>query len=163
MAEESNKRIRSMALVHEKLYEAKEFSRINLGNYMRDLSAELSQSYKIDPQRIALSIRAEKEVFLNMDRAVPCGLVLSELFSNACKHAFPGDRQGEIKVVIDKSPAEEIEIVVRDNGIGLPGKTDPQQPRTVGLYLVRGLVKNQLGGQLETRVENGTEFRIRFR
>jgi len=162
MAEESNKRIRSMALVHEKLYEAKDFSRINLGRYMQELSAELSQSYKIDPQRITLSIRAEKEVFLNMDRAIPCGLVLSELFSNACKHAFPGDRRGEIKVVIDKSAAEEIEIIVKDNGVGLPVKTDLQRPRSVGLYLVRGLVKNQLGGQLETRVDDGTEFRIRF-
>ncbi len=162
MAEESNKRIRSMALVHEKLYESKEFFRINLVGYMRDLAAELSQSYKIDPGKITYSIQAEREVFLNMDRAVPCGLVLSELFSNACKHAFPGDRRGEIKVVIAKTPAGETEIVVRDNGVGLRDRTDAQRPRSVGLYLVRGLVKNQLGGQLETRVDNGTEFRIRF-
>jgi len=163
MAEESNKRIRAMALIHEKLYQSKDFSRINLGNYMRELAMELSHVYKINPQKIAISIKEKKDVFLNMDRAIPCGLVLSELFSNACKHAFPGDRPGEIKVTIDESSPREIKVVISDNGIGLPGKIDIQGPRSVGLYLVRGLVKNQLHGQLETRIDNGTEFTIKFR
>ena len=162
MAEESNNRIRSMALIHEKLYQSQDFSRINLGDYMRELAMELSQAYKIDPQKISFSIEEKKDLFLNMDRAIPCGLVLSELFSNACKHAFPGDRKGEIKVIIDESPGQEIEIVFRDNGVGLPGEMDIHRPRSVGLYLVKGLVKNQLHGQLETSIVNGTEYRIKF-
>jgi len=162
MAEESNKRIRSMALIHEKLYQSQDFSCINLGDYMRELATELSQAYKLDPQKISFSIEEKKALFLNMDRAIPCGLVLSELFSNACKHAFPGDRRGGIKVIIDESPGGEIEIVIRDDGVGLPEEMDIHRPRSVGLYLVKGLVKNQLHGQLETGTANGTEFRIKF-
>ncbi|MBU4371239.1 MAG: sensor histidine kinase, partial [Proteobacteria bacterium] len=96
------------------------------------------------------------------NKAIPCALILNELISNALKHAFPGDGPGELQIIIRETKNTEIEIVVRDNGIGLPDDVDIHQPRTVGLHLVNGLVKNQLDGQIEVRRDNGTEFRIKF-
>jgi two-component sensor histidine kinase len=89
-------------------------------------------------------------------------LILNELISNALKHAFPGDRHGELQIIIHEPKNTEIEIVIRDNGLGLPDDVDIHQPRTAGLHLVNGLVKNQLDGQIEVRRDNGTEIRIKF-
>lgn len=99
---------------------------------------------------------------MDINKAIPCGLILNELISNALKHAFPGDRRGELQIIIRETKNTEIEIVVRDNGLSLPDDVDLHQPRTVGLHLVNGLVKNQLDGQMEVRRDNGTEFRIKF-
>jgi two-component sensor histidine kinase len=99
---------------------------------------------------------------VGINKAIPCGLILNELISNALKHAFPGDRQGELQIIMRKTKNTEIEIVVSDNGLSLPDNVDIHQSRTVGLYLVNGLVKNQLDGQIEVRRGTGTEFRIKF-
>ena len=149
-------------LVHEKLYESKDFARIDLAGYVRTLSQELFQAYKINPGKIDLIIQTDGDVYVDINKAIPCGLILNELISNALKHAFPGDRQGELQIIIRETKNTEIEIVVRDNGLGLPDDVDIHQPRSVGLYLVNGLVKNQLDGQIEVRRDNGTEFRIKF-
>ena len=161
MLNKSQSRIRSMALVHEKLYASKDFTRINLAGYLRDLSQDLFQSYKINPGKIDLIIQTDG-VYVDINKAIPCGLVLNELISNVLKHAFPGDRQGELQIIIREEKNTEMEIVVRDNGLGLPDDVDIHQPRTMGLNLVNGLVKNQLNGQMEVRQDNGTEFRIKF-
>ena len=99
---------------------------------------------------------------MDINKAIPCGLILNELISNALKHAFSGDGAGAITVIIRKYDNKEIEIVVGDNGLGLPDDVDIRQPRSVGLHLVNGLVKNQLNGQIKVRRDNGTEFRIIF-
>jgi PAS domain S-box-containing protein len=159
---ESQNRIRSMALIHEKLYGSKDFSRIDLAGYVRVLSQELFQTYKINQWKIALIVQTDGDVYVDINKAIPCGLILNELISNALKHAFPGGRQGELQIIIREMKDTEIEIVVRDNGLGLPGDVDIHEPLTIGLYLVNGLVKNQLDGQIEVRRDNGTEFRITF-
>jgi PAS domain S-box-containing protein len=161
MLNKGQSRIRSMALVHEKLYASKDFTRINLAGYLRTLSRDLFQSYKINPGKIDLIIQTDG-VYVDINKAIPCGLVLNELISNVLKHAFPGDRQGELQIIIREEKNTEMEIVVRDNGMGLPDDVDMHQPRTMGLNLVNGLVKNQLDGQMEVRRDNGTEFRIKF-
>jgi PAS domain S-box-containing protein len=161
MLNESQRRIRSMALVHEKLYGSKDFARIDMAGYLRTLSQDLFQSHKINPGKIDLIIQTDG-VYVDINKAIPCGLILNELISNAIKHAFPGDRQGELQIIIREEKNTEIEIVVRDNGLSLPDNVDIHQPRTVGLHLVNGLVKNQLDGQMEVRRDNGTEFRIKF-
>jgi two-component sensor histidine kinase len=161
MLNESQSRIRSMALVHEKLYGAKDFARIDLAGYLKTLSQDLFQSHKINPGRIDLIIQTDG-VHVDINKAIPCGLILNELISNALKHAFPEDRQGELQIIIREEQNTEIEIVVRDNGLSLPDNVDIHKPRTVGLHLVNGLVKNQLDGQMEVRRDNGTEFRIKF-
>ena len=161
MLNKGQSRIRSMALVHEKLYASKDFTRINLAGYLRTLSQDLFQSYKINPGKIDLIIQTDG-VYVDINKAIPCGLVLNELISNVLKHAFPGDRQGELKIIIREEKNTEMEIVVRDNGMGLPDDVDIHQPRTMGLNLVNGLVKKQLKGQMEVRRDNGTEIRIKF-
>jgi two-component sensor histidine kinase len=159
---ESQSRIRAMSLVHEKLYGSKDFARIDLAGYVRTLSQDLFQSYKINPGKIDLIVQIDGDVYVDINKAIPCGLILNELISNALKHAFPGDRHGELQIIIRETKNTEIEIVVRDNGFGLPDDVDIHQPRTAGLHLVNGLVKNQLDGQMEVRRDNGTEFRIKF-
>jgi PAS domain S-box-containing protein len=157
----SQRRIRSMALVHEQLYTAKDLARIDMIGYVRTLSQELFQAYKIDPGKIVLIAPTDGDVYVDINKAIPCGLILNELISNALKHAFPGDGPGELRIIIHETKNKEIEIVVRDNGLGLPDDVDIHQPRSMGLYLVNGLVKKQLEGQIEIRRDNGTEFRIK--
>jgi len=159
---ESQSRILSMAMIHEKLYNSKDFTRIDLAVYVRDLSEELFQAYKINPGKIDLIVKTNGDVYLDVNKAIPCGLILNELISNALKHAFWGDRHGELQIIIRETKNTEIEIVVRDNGLGLPDDVDIHQPRSVGLHLVNGLVRNQLGGQIEFRRDAGTELRFKF-
>jgi PAS domain S-box-containing protein len=159
---ESQNRIRSMALVHEKLYNSKDFSSIDLAGYMRSLSQELFQSHNINKRKIDLTIQTEGNVFVDINKAIPCGLVMNELISNTLKHAFPMDREYELQIIIREMESKEIDIIVRDDGIGLPEEIDIYEPRSVGLHLVTGLVKNQLNGQIEVKRGEGTEFRITF-
>jgi PAS domain S-box-containing protein len=162
MFHESQSRIQAMSLVHEKLYGSKDFARIDLAGYVRALSQELFQSHKINPGEIALIIQSDGDVYVDINKAIPCGLILNELISNALKHAFPRDRHGELQIIIRETKNTEIEMVVRDNGLGLPDDVDIHQPRSAGLHLVNGLVKNQLDGQMEVRRDAGTEIRIKF-
>ena len=159
---ESKSQIRSMAMIHEKLYNSKDFTKIDLDGYVRALSQELFQSYKINPRKIDLIIQTDGDISVDINKAIPCGLILNELISNALKHAFPGDRQGKLQIIMGETKNTEIEIVVRDNGMGLPDDVDIHEPQTTGLYLVNGLVKNQIDGQIEVRRDTGTEFRIKF-
>jgi two-component sensor histidine kinase len=129
---------------------------------VRALSQELFQAYKIDPRKIDLIVQTDGDVYVDINKAIPCGLILNELVSNVLKHAFPGDGPGELRIIIYETKNKEIEIIVRDNGLGLPDDVDIHQPRSMGLYLVNGLVKKQLEGQIEVRRDKGTEFRIKF-
>ena len=149
MFHESQSRIRSMALIHEKLYASKNFARIDLAGYVRGLSQELFQSYKINPGEIDLIIQTGDDVYVDINKAIPCGLILNELISNALKHAFPGDGAGTITVIIRKYDNKEIEIVVCDNGLGLPDDVDIRQPRSMGLLVTNdmsGIVAHNLSG-----------------
>ena len=159
---ESQSRIHAMALVHEKLYNSNDFSRIDLAGYVRSLSNELFLSFKIGPKEIDLIVKTDGDVYVDINKAIPCGLILNELISNALKHAFPRGRQDELQITIRETENKEIEIVVRDNGLGLPDDVDIHAPRSLGLDLVSGLVKNQLDGQIEVKRDKGTEFRIKF-
>jgi PAS domain S-box-containing protein len=162
MFHESQSRIHAMSLVHEKLYGSKDFARIDLAGYVKTLSQDLFQTYKIYPGKIDLIIQTDGDVYVDINKAIPCGLILNELISNALKHAFPGDRHGELQIIIRGMKNTEIEIVVRDNGLGLPDGVDIHQSLSVGLYLVKGLVKSQLDGKMEVRRDAGTEVRIKF-
>ena len=159
--QESQNRIHAMAMVHDKLYNSSNFSRIDLTVYIRSLSQKLFQSYNIH-SKMDITIEADGEILVNIDKAIPCGLVMNELITNVLKHAFPGNRAGEIKITLHKTKDTGIEVVVHDNGLGLPDDIDIHKPQSMGLDLVSGLVKNQLGGQLEVNRDNGTEFRMRF-
>lgn len=161
MFEETESRIRSMALVHEKLYQATNLSRIDLGEYIRSLGELLFRSSAIKPENVSLHV-AGNEVFLGIDEAVPCGLIVNELLSNALKHAFPGDRGGRIGVHLDESEPGWLVLSVADDGVGLPAQFDFGQTGTLGLQLVQGLTQ-QIDGTIDVKPrESGTEFIVRF-
>ncbi|HWI57309.1 MAG TPA: histidine kinase dimerization/phosphoacceptor domain -containing protein [Bacillota bacterium] len=160
MFAESQNRIRSMALVHEKLYQSSDLSRINFSEYAESLAALLFRSYGVDGHLIRLKIEAH-EAFLSVETAVPCGLIVNELLSNCLKHAFPDKRRGEVRIQIGEQSAGWLTLVVADNGIGLPQGIDIERSVTLGLQLVRTLTR-QLNGQLEVASEGRTEFKVRF-
>ncbi len=175
MFQESMERVRSMSLIHEKLYKSGSPGGMAFGGYLRDLLDELFRSYEIEPGRVEYSIEIG-DVTLGMDTAVPCGLIVNELVTNALKHAFGEGRRGRVSVRMSRAEPPEapgatvkagtaerwFELVVADDGKGLPEDFDPASAKTLGLRIVRTLVK-QLRGGMELRGGNGAEFRIRFR
>jgi two-component sensor histidine kinase len=159
---ETQNRIKTMALVHEKLYQSKDLSNLNLKDYMGDLANALLGSYQLSGNRISLKLDVEA-ISVSIDTATPCGLIINELMSNSLKHAFPGDRRGEVSLVLHQSEKGEIDMRFSDDGIGLPKGFDFKDTRSLGLTLVRNLSVKQLKGTVEVRTEHPTEFHIRFR
>jgi PAS domain S-box-containing protein len=157
-----NRRVRSMALVHEKLYQSSDLARIDFAEYARSLLGHLWGSYGHFTPGIQLKMGLEP-VLLPVDLSVPCALILNELVSNALKHAFPKRNRGEgvVTVWLRRLRKGRISLGVRDNGVGLPAGFDWRQARTLGLRLVQ-----MLAGQIDAAVEisgrEGTEFTITF-
>ncbi|MCA9932430.1 MAG: ATP-binding protein [Anaerolineales bacterium] len=159
--QDSKNRVRSMALIHEKLYQSQNLARIDFAGYVRNLSDYLLRTYRA--AHVRLTVEAD-EVYFGVDTAVPCSLILNELISNAIKHAFPNGRSGQITIELRTLPNEIIHLSVRDDGIGLDSYVQSQSPSSLGLQLVRTLV-NQLHGKIELVSQNGqsgTEFQIIF-
>jgi two-component sensor histidine kinase len=159
MLTESQARIRSMALVHERLYQSGDLSSIDFGEYIRNLAQQLFHTYKHNADRIKLEITVD-HIFLDIGSAIPCGLLLNELISNALKHAFPEGREGEISIKMT-SKDHNIKLAVSDNGIGLPADFDMNTVNTLGLELVKTLIQ-QLQGTLKLNKNHGTQFIITF-
>ena len=159
---ETENRIRSMALVHQKLYQSQNLSRIDLQEYVTDLVALLMQSHEASPDKIALVLDTES-VSVLIDTAIPCGLVLNELLSNTFKHAFPGDRSGEIKIRLCRAQDGTVELEVSDDGGGVPEDSDLRKSNTLGMLTVFGIVERQLQGQVTVETEGGVAWRIRFK
>ncbi len=159
MFKESQNRIRSMALIHEKLYQTEDFAGINFAQYIRSLTVHLFHTYKVNPNIIRMSTEVE-EVFLDINRAIPCGLIINELVSNSLKHAFPDNKKGEVFIKLS-SNAQKTKLVVSDSGIGLPANLDMKEPETLGLQLVCDLVK-QVEGTIRLDRTKGTAFHISF-
>jgi two-component sensor histidine kinase len=158
--QESQHRIRSMALVHEKLYQSESLAQIDFAEYVRTLTTYLFNSYGDRAQHITLDIQAE-DVFLGIDTAIPCGLILNELVSNALKHAFPNGQEGKIRVEICVGSEQQSTLTVSDNGVGLPESLDLHNTTSLGLQLVNILVR-QLDGTMEIHGQGGAEFKIGF-
>jgi PAS domain S-box-containing protein len=156
---DSQNRIRSMSLIHEKLYQSKTLADIDVKEYVTDLVYGLFQSYNA-PGTITLTVEV-KDVFLSIDDAITCGLIINELVSNSLKHAFPGNRKGEIKTIL--RPANgDIELIVSDDGIGIPDDIDIRNTSSLGLHLVTILAEEQLNGKITSSKDNGTSMRITF-
>jgi PAS domain S-box-containing protein len=156
---DSQNRIRSMALIHEQLYGSHDLAGIDFGAYIQDLLTFLFRSYQADSRQIRLDVETDK-VSLAIDQAVPCGLIVNELVSNALKHAFPDGRQGGIRVVLG---ADEglLALAVSDDGIGLPEGFDHRTSTSLGLQLVNSLV-SQLDGEIMLEPGQGTGFKVTF-
>jgi two-component sensor histidine kinase len=160
----SQARVRAMSLIHEKLYQAKDLTRISFSEYIEDLAAELFSSYGVAEDRIHLKVDVDiNGDLIPVDTAVPCGLIVNELVSNSVKYAFPAGRRGEVRIELRRLNTHRYRLVVADNGIGLPHDFDIAEARTLGLRLVYSLCREQLKGTVMTTMNQGaTEFRITF-
>jgi len=154
---ESQDRIRAMAAVHSMLYKSESFSEINFGEYIRETARQLFRSYNTNPEAISLLINAE-DVILSIDTAIPCGLMINELISNALKHALPDGRRGEIRIEMNQDD-NGVRIIFEDNGVGFPEGMDFRNTETLGLQLVNMLVA-QLDGAIEMVRNGGTRYVI---
>jgi PAS domain S-box-containing protein len=156
---ESQNRVRTMALVHENLYRAGNLASIPLAAHVEGLCADLFSSFGA-AGRIGLQTRVD-DVALDLDRAIPCGLIINELVSNALKHAFPGARTGRVVVEFHAQRGQRFRLLVADDGVGLPPGLDPLTAGSMGLQLVRDLAE-QLGGRLAVDRGGGTTFTVHF-
>ncbi len=157
--EASQRRLQSMALIHEKLYQSGNLADIDFKAYIESLGARLLAASSVPGSQITLQTEIVAAP-LGIDVAMPCGLISNELISNSLKHAFPGQKKGVIEVYFG-SCSHEFELVVRDDGVGLPENLDLENAETLGLRLVSTLVQ-QLQGHMRVNNADGTEFRIRF-
>lgn len=161
MFKDSQNRIRSMALIHEKLYQAKDLSKIDFSEYIHDLTHTLMRSYSAHSQAVRLNVDI-RNIRLSIDTAIPCGLIINELVSNAFKHAFPSSQpEGEISIKLHSISDGKFILSVRDNGVGFPPHLDFQNTETLGLELVCTLTA-QLEGEIQLFRDQGTEFIITF-
>ena len=158
--QDSRSRVRSMALVHERLYQSASLARIDISEYVRSVAADLVHSYGAD-QRIRLRVDVDM-VELGIDTAVPCGLLVNELVSNALKHAFPGGRLGTITLELRAHGDARWRLRISDDGVGWPEGLDPRDTTTLGMQLVVTLT-DQLGGTLQRLPGSGTAFEVVFR
>ncbi len=162
MFKESQERVKSMALVHEKLYQSEDLARIDFAGYIESVVEELRRSYR--SERAGIGIKTEVEnIRLGVDYAIPCGLIINELVSNSLKHAFPQGEGGEVRIAMRQVGEDEVELEVSDNGIGLPESVGVRNAESLGLRLVSMLAEDQLVGEMELDRSEGTKFRIRFR
>lgn len=159
--EESQQRVGSMALIHEYLYSTEHLDRVNFGRYIDQLAHELCVSYALEPDLVRVTVDAE-DIDLGVHRAIPCGLILNELFSNALKYAFPDGRAGTIEVRFARLDSGDLSLSVKDDGIGIPSAFDWENSHSVGLRVVRILAR-QIDGRLTLdRTGDGTHFALVF-
>jgi len=158
---ESQQRVLSMALIHEYLYATEYLDRVNFGKYLEQLANQLCVSYAIESDLVGIGIEAE-EIELPVHDAIPCGLILNELLSNALKYAFPDGRSGKIRIHFYRLQSGELSLSCHDDGVGIPESFDWQNPKSLGLRIVSILTK-QIDGELTLdRSSSGTRFELRF-
>lgn len=161
MFRESQNRINSMSLIHEKIYRSADLAKIDLKEYIQDLANAILQSRGVKTGTLILKIDIGN-VQLGIDHSIPLGLIINELITNSLKYAFPGDRRGEIEVSLHFIDENALELRVSDNGVGIPYDVDFRKTDSLGLRLVTILVENQLKGKIEMHRDKGTEFIIKF-
>ena len=164
MFKDSQNRVKSIALVHERLYRSKDLGKIDFKEYVRHLTNDLFRSYAVNQSAIKLDLDIN-DIFIDIDFAVPCGLIINELISNSLKYAFPkqseSDHNGIIKIEFNKNGNDELKLIVSDNGIGISGEFVERKKHSLGLQLVDTLVA-QLDGTLQIDSNSGATFKINF-
>jgi PAS domain S-box-containing protein len=157
---ESRSRVKSMALIHERLYQSPNLASVDMGEYTRNLVSDLQLSHRAEDSSVRLTVNV-RDIPLGITEAIPCGLIINELVSNSLKHAFPEGRKGEVVIQLTRVDTGSFALQVRDNGIGLPEHVDFRKSPSLGLTLVNSLVE-QLGGTIELDRREGTAFTITF-
>jgi PAS domain S-box-containing protein len=157
---ESQTRIYSMALIHEKLFQSESIAQINFKEYIEGIISNIFESYCIK-SNIKIDINVEN-IPINIDYAVPCGLIINELVTNSLKYAFPDERNGKIQISLKSNDNKMIHLSISDDGIGIPKDMDIRKTKSLGLHLVTALAESQLHGKIILNRENGTQFQIGF-
>jgi PAS domain S-box-containing protein len=157
---ESQARVLAMALLHEKLYQSPDLSRISFGEYLEALARQILRTYCKGCRQIDLRLEMDA-LWLNTDAAMPCGLIVNELITNSCKYAFPEGQPGEIYLSARLGPDHTVALLVGDNGMGIPAGLDFRKATTLGLQLVDDMV-SQLKGSWTVESSGGTLLRIAF-
>jgi len=158
--EDSQSRISSMALVHDSLYRSQDFARVNLSEYVQTLTSSLFHTYRIQPEAVNLAVNVDPNVVVSLDKAIPCGLILNELITNALKHGFMGEETGEVTVTL-MNHSSQVCLIVENDGKILPESFELQKIRSMGLRLVTALV-DQLNGQFAVEKSQKTRFKVTF-
>jgi two-component sensor histidine kinase len=158
---ESENRIQSIALIHEKMYQSKDISNIDFTSYIKSLISDLMYSYDADSRNIKSVIDTDNFLF-SIETVQPLGLIINEIISNSLKYAFKNKDEGNILVKLEKGDSNNFKLTVSDDGIGFPENIDFKNTGSLGLQLVNELV-NQLEGDIELNTDNGTEFIIIFK
>ncbi|MCF2150501.1 PAS domain S-box protein [Desmonostoc muscorum LEGE 12446] len=159
--QQSQQRIASIALIHEKLYQSQDLARINFGEYTRDLVASLFTTYEVNEDAITARINIDEDVSLGLDTAIPCSLIIHELVSNSLKYAFPQGRNGSIYIELYQSHDNNLILRVSDDGIGLPSNFDFKKIGSLGLQLVDALT-SQLAGSIIIKGDSGVKCQLIF-
>ena len=157
---ESENRARSMALIHERLYQSTDLKRIDFGDYITSLATELFHTYVSNRNLIELKINVE-DILLDINTSIPLGLIVNELITNSLKHAFPNGMKGKINIDFYLKN-DHFEFTVKDDGIGFPEDIDFQNTNSLGLQIVNSLTE-QIDGEIKLNIDNGTEFKITFK
>jgi two-component sensor histidine kinase len=160
MLQNSQNRIRSMALIHQTLYQSKDFGKVDFRAFLDSFVPTLVQSYGIHPEQITLTVHVD-EIHLPIDAAIPCGLIVNELISNALKHAFPEGRRGAISIDFKQDTSQHATLSVADDGVGIPEGFAFENSNTLGIQLVH-LLAGQIGGALTVHPVNPTRFELSF-
>nr|WP_281357471.1 PAS domain S-box protein [Brasilonema bromeliae] len=160
MFQECRGRVRSMALIHERLYRSHDLARVDFAEYVRRLADDLYHAYKLSDDEVRLELDVEVPP-LPIDVAIPCGLLLNELMSNCFKHAFPDSMEGRVRVSLRPDGPDAIVLVVADDGVGLPPDFDFRAATSFGLQLVNTLAE-QLGAEIDSPRGDGARFVVRF-
>jgi two-component sensor histidine kinase len=158
--QECHGRVHAIALVHEKLYRSKNYANVTFADYIRSLAGDVFQATGSSSSAISL-ILAVADVVMTVDKAIPCGLILNELITNALKHAFPGGRRGAVRVELARTDGGQLCLLVADDGVGLPEGFAVQEASTLGLRLI-GTLARQLDAKLTVRQSHGTSFELTF-
>lgn len=156
---ESKNRAKSMALIHERLYQSTDLREIDFGEYIRSLSMDLYRTYVRNPELIKLNMDLDP-VKVDINTAIPCGLIINELVTNAFKHAFLQNIKGNVNIKF-YSEDKNLILDVSDDGVGFPKEIDFKTTDSLGLKLVNVLT-SQIDGEIKMKVENGTDFEIIF-
>ncbi len=156
---ECQTRVQVIAMIHEQLYRSKDYARVPFSIYVQALATSVVDALGASPARVTLELAIE-DVTLAVDRAIPCGLILNELLTNALKHAFPDGREGTVHVGLERLGGR-LRMTVRDDGVGLPERIDPERASSLGLELVRTLAE-QLDAELEVTPRPSAAFRLTF-
>lgn len=158
---DSQNRIRSMSLIHQTLYQSQDFAQVDFQLLLGELLPRLTESYGLSSRQVRIGIQA-LDVKLPINEAIPCGLIVNELVSNALKHGFPEDRRGTVMVEISQDTEQVVKLSISDDGQGIPLDMDLSKSESLGLQLVN-LLTRQLHGQLDVQRRDPTRFTLRFR